>query len=319
MVGRLRYIALAAAARFVIDHEKGLVVAVINLRDPKRPGQHSAEIVLSQAVFLRSRLTRRVEIVLEIIFGVEDVVAQEFERRAVPIVAARFGDDVDLRARVEAVLGRIAARQHAELLHGLDRRAEGNRVDARFGRDDAVERALLIGLALAVGDERQPYAGNRNAVRALTLTEALAVGAATRTVLHPRLQDGQRAQVAVVERQLLDSPLFDRLGERRVVGAQSGSLGDDLDLFGSRADLQGKIHADFFVDFENDATPRFRPESLRLDRHVVDAYVEQREAEIPRRRCRGFALHTGFGVGGRHLRAGDHGALGIGHRAQDRC
>jgi hypothetical protein len=139
---------------------------------------------------------------------------------------------------------------------------------------------VLIGLALAVGDERQSDAGDRNTVRALSLSEALAVSAAARAVLDAGLQDRQRAQVAVVERQLFDASLFDCLAQRRVICAQRGGFGGDLDFFSSRADLQRKINADFFVDFENDVAADFRFESMRLDRHVVNADVKQREAEI---------------------------------------
>ena len=55
----------------------------------------------------------RIGLGVEVVSRVEDVVAEELEERAVDVVGARLGDDVDDRAGVAAVLGfdveRIAA------------------------------------------------------------------------------------------------------------------------------------------------------------------------------------------------------------------
>ena len=64
--------------------------------------------------------------------GVELLVAEEFEDRAVEGVAARLGDDVHLRALVTE-LGRVDAGLDLELLDRVDRR-QGDVVVGSSGR-----------------------------------------------------------------------------------------------------------------------------------------------------------------------------------------
>ena len=52
MVGRLRQSAIATLARLVVEHEKGLVRTIVDLRNREWPRQHSTIIVLTQAVLL---------------------------------------------------------------------------------------------------------------------------------------------------------------------------------------------------------------------------------------------------------------------------
>src|ERR1019366_5607520 len=57
---------------------------------------------------------------LEIVFGVEDVVAQEFKQTAVKGVTTRLGDDVDDVAIGAAVLRTVIARHDFKLLNAVD-------------------------------------------------------------------------------------------------------------------------------------------------------------------------------------------------------
>jgi hypothetical protein len=173
----------------------------------------------------------------------------------------------------------------------------GHRVDARLGRDDAIERRVLVGLALAVGDKRKTDTRNRDTVRALALTEALTVGSAARSVLNARLQNRQRSNVAVVERQLLDAPLLDRLAERRVVGPQGRSLRRHLDPLGCRTYLERKVDTNLLVDVDDHVAPYLCLETLRIDRDIVDSHIDQREGEVTSRSRDYLAAAPGVDIG----------------------
>ena len=70
---------------------------------------------------------------------------------------------------------------HPDFFHRFRRRRERHRVDASFGRDDAVQRRVLACFALAVGDDRDRLAGDRYAAAAARLS----VVAVARAERHP--------------------------------------------------------------------------------------------------------------------------------------
>ena len=177
------------------------------------------------------------------------------------IVPAGFGNDDDLRSGIESILRRITARQHAKFLHRFDRRAERNRVDACFRSDYAVKRAVFIGFTLPVGDKGETDTRNRYAVGPLALPEALPISAGTWAVLHAGLQNRQRSEVAIVERQFFDAALLNRLSERRIISFQDRPFGSNFDAFRRRANLHAKINSNFFVDLQNNPAPHFLLES----------------------------------------------------------
>ena len=65
---------------------------------------------------------------IEIVAGVEGVVAEKLESFAVKLVDARTGGDIDDRARVAAVLRRERGVVHLEFRQRVNRRLEGDLV-----------------------------------------------------------------------------------------------------------------------------------------------------------------------------------------------
>src|SRR5205823_6312978 len=133
------------------------------LGNADRAAQYATELVLPQAVLFTQRGARGVEVILKIVGGVENIVAEELECRAVELLRARFQDDSELRAGVGSVLSRIAAGLDLELLHRFNRWSERHGVDAGFGGFHAVECGVLVSVALPVGADGNADAGNGNA------------------------------------------------------------------------------------------------------------------------------------------------------------
>ena len=246
----------AAAAAFIVEHEEGLVLAVVQLRQHHRTVHHEPELVLANALLTQAR-RRGVEVVLEIIFRVELVVAQEFKQRTVQVVGARTHHHDQLCAGVKAVLGRIGAREHFHFFNRLRGRREGNRVDPRFGRHHAVERCMLAHFALPVGNDRDGLPGNRDTAAAA----ALSVQTAAAAEHDARLQNRQVAHVPAVHRQFHNPLLFNHVADRRFVGLQRRRRAGYFHALGNLADLQRNVGAEFFINLKHQAGPVGRLEA----------------------------------------------------------
>src|SRR5262252_6737268 len=87
------------------EEEERLVLPVIESGNPHWPAESPAELIALDLVPAgRCPVTR-----------VEYAVAHEFERSAVELVGARFGDDVDDSSGILPVLRAVVAGLHAEL------------------------------------------------------------------------------------------------------------------------------------------------------------------------------------------------------------
>ena len=75
----------------------------------------------------------------EVIAGVQILIAKKLEQRAVKIVCARFGDQVQMRSEIGAILRRVCPRLHFKFLNGIDRRMKGSRGDQVIYDGDAIE------------------------------------------------------------------------------------------------------------------------------------------------------------------------------------
>ena len=137
------------------------------------------------------------------------------EQRAVERVAAGLGDDADLAAGAGAVLGRIAARLDAELLHVLEARLQ-------------LERRVVLAVHVArrrVDDGR--------AFDAVVLDDVLLDGAAAEADVLPRAGAGvlragrlqqQLRHLAAVDRQLLHLALADVGADARRAHVDGGRV-----------------------------------------------------------------------------------------------
>ena len=136
------------ARALVIGEEEGLVV------DDRAAGR-AAELVLVER---RARQAGRIG---EEVVGVEIVVAQKLEDRAVKLIGAALDGGVDHRAGGVAELGGEVVGLDLELLYRVDRGDYRDAVasDGAGVRDgvvvDAIERDFVGGEAPAAGDERQ--------------------------------------------------------------------------------------------------------------------------------------------------------------------
>src|SRR6266566_5868125 len=89
--------------------------------------ENKSLIALYRSIQARSKLIlteRRLDRTVEEVPCVQYVVPQEFIRRAMPHVAARFGRDVNLCAAVAAEFCRIVARMDLEFLNCINRRRD---------------------------------------------------------------------------------------------------------------------------------------------------------------------------------------------------
>ena len=123
---------------FVVDHEEEAVLAVEDVGNRDRSGEHESVVV----VFIGERLRGRSGIEVVIPECVRVVVAQEVEPGAVIIVGAALGDHVDL-GRVVTVLGGIDAGLHLHFLDGVDGGLDHKGVEVHVGVVDAIERVVV--------------------------------------------------------------------------------------------------------------------------------------------------------------------------------
>ena len=191
---------------------------------------------------------------------------------AVPAIGAGFGDDVDDRAGVAAVLGVVGVREDLEFLDRVRRRAQHEAGVERVVVGRAVEQEVVRLVALAVDVEA---AGD--------VAEAAGRGVAVLPAEPDRRRDDTRNQraelreVAAVERQVDDLLLIDDDAERRVGGFDERRLAEHRHLLFELADLQLHVGADRFVDDDRDRVADGGAESGERRLHLIDAGVDERD------------------------------------------
>ena len=204
---------------------------------------------------------------VEVIARVKSRIAQVLKHRAVELVAAALGDDVDRRAAVASVLRR-RLRLQIELLDGVNRqqagRCSGNAhlVQRRVVEEGivvvrAVQQVVVAAVAVAVDVE---------------LAEALlSAGHAAAFHGHAGSQRHQLAEVASVQRQVNDQFVLDHLRERARRGVQLVDRGLHLDRLLDLLQLaQGKVDRRFGAHVHLHRLPRqLQPRSN--GRHLVVA------------------------------------------------
>src|SRR5262249_39348832 len=156
------------------------------------------------------------------VVGVELVVAQELEGRAVEFVGPRLDGNVHGVAGGVAVFGREVVGLHLEFLHGVDGGDVGDAVAADVAGEvadvvvHAVEQDVVGGVAAAAGDEGK--VGGEAAKRS---------GAAG--------EQSEEEGIAAVEGQLDDAAVLNDLAQRRSLRIQQRGRSLDHHGFGDRS------------------------------------------------------------------------------------
>ena len=115
-------------------------------------------ILIPAELRLRARLR-------EIVAGVQILIAEEFEQRAVELVAAGLPDHHHGAAVRSAVLRRVGVDVELELLHRVDDRIERDLAGFRLQDADAVVQVLVGARAAAVDARQQRSAARKRDTR----------------------------------------------------------------------------------------------------------------------------------------------------------
>ena len=261
-----------------------------------------AELIADALVDLAALVGGPLE-VQEVGLGVQGVVAQELVERAVQLVRAALERDVRYGAAAEAGLRREGAGLELELLDRLDGGHERCDRAAYVGGVGAVEADHLVKLAHAIGAHRKAALGD--------VTAVAPIHARALSELYARHQDRQLDDVAAIERQLDDLPVFDHAADRRVLGVERDRVGGDFDGFGNVADLHREVGSNLRGGFHADPAHRLCLEAVQLTADGVVAHRHVREAVIAgfvrSHGGRNTRVHVRHG----HRRAGDDRAGGV--------
>ena len=226
----------------------GTVVTMVRPRFSNRPFVAAEEEQVVGAERAAQRAARlvaaecRLLVDVEVVAGVEGVVAVEQEAGAGEPVGAGLGDDVDLAAGGAAVLGAVAVRGEAELADRLhpQRRAGGaaGRAVGEVVLQRAVEQVDVGARVLAIDAHRQAVRHHRAVV-------------AVRERVDRRQQLHQVGVVAAVDRNLLDGPLVGQVAELAGLRVHPRRAAH-RDFLGG-ADLQRERHRGALADGETQA------------------------------------------------------------------
>ena len=163
------------------------------------------------------------------------------------------------------VFRRIRARLDLEFFNRLNGRREDGDVGARVLRVHAIESDCVVNFPNAIGDHRNPGAGNGEATRAVR--EACA-----QSVLHARNQHGQAGHVTSVQRQFHDPPVLDHLSDCGVLRFEGDRSRPHLDALSDVTEFQAQIGAQLLSGLQNKAgeRPRLETRLFALDSVFAD-------------------------------------------------
>src|SRR5581483_5785135 len=217
---------LASPKSLIIGHKEQLVLAIKQLWDAYGPVKFKTEIVPLERILLLMNGGERER------RGIQLLIAQELEQRAVVPVASRFREHVDLGGFV-AELGRIDAGLYLKFLQGIDRWQDNIRVEVRVRIGDAIQREVVEHDALARGRDR--LAGSVAALARAGLAGC------RRNSVHIRRQRDQPKIVASIQRQLQNLLVLDHGAHGGILLLKLSGRGRNLDRFRYRSNLQGEI------------------------------------------------------------------------------
>ena len=283
----------------VVGEEEGLVL-------PDRRPQGGAELVAGQGR-LRGGL-------VEVVARVQRVVAEELVAGAVEGVRARARDRVDDASRRAAVLRRVVARQHRELLDGVDAQVHAARAPGR-----AVGVVVDAHAVQAVVVLLRPVAGHGQLVpvTAVAARRGHAVHRLRADADHAGLQGRERRPVPPVEGQLSQRfSAHDRAqGRRRRVDRRR--LGGDGDRLLEASRVQPQVKDQRRPDRELDALPGRGHEPGHGRRHLVPAGPEVRRPVHPAVVGDDLRGDSCLHIPDEDLRPGEHRPRAVEHGSRD--
>ena len=223
------------------------------------------------------------------------------------LVSSRFGDDVHDASTRASEFGAEGVGLYLELLHAVDYRHVGRRVEHGRVGGYAVDKRLITYNLAAAGREVALVVGIGAGGNAAEGSDRLGTGG----------QPDQRERVTADQRKVGNLAITHHLSQRRGVGLQQRSFRRHLDRFAGLPDLQNGIDRDLLLDVDHD---------IGAD-ELLEARCFAFQAVAPRRNlwkrvgagaARGMCL-AGVGVLV-HQRDGGFGygcAAGVGNRSAD--
>ena len=251
---------------------------------------------------------------IEVVGGVQGVVAQKLEHRPVRLIRAGLRHDADLAPGLLAVLGAVGVPQDVEFPH---------RVDAQHLPAGAARRHVVLGRAgeLHAVQQKQillgPVSRHGEHVGGRGIGNADPAGLLPREVHHARIEEREQVVAAAVQRQVLDLLFSHQAGDVPRRGAHRGHFPGHRDLLGDGPDLQADIEVRLLSHHQMDAATDGRLEAILPDRHLVRTDRESKQLIMPRGISRRIANGTGFKIPGRQGGGGYHRAGGVGDDARD--
>ena len=263
-----------------------------------RAGEYAAELVPPQDVLGKW-------LGAEVAAGVEFVIAQEFPQAAMEPVGARAQLQIGIGAGIAAVLRRVVATLHLELLERIEHREQRNVVAPVVYQGDAIDVELHPAVARAVGDDAGTI--RRGSVQRRLVNS------------HSRRQHGQLHETPAVQGKIDDALRGHHFSQSRILGLQQRRGGRDLHRLLNFADLQLEVNAGLLVDLDHNAGAASGAETWSLDLDSVLAGYQV--ADIV------FAVGSGLDgardarglIADRHVRRGDRGSSRVRHRSNNTC
>ena len=273
------------ASRLIIGEHEGLVAH-------DRPPGGEAILVLAERGFREPGRVR------EEVVGVQLVVPQELEQRAVVGIGAALDGGADHRSGGVAELRREGVRLDLELLHGVDARDICNPIAADRARRhgcvvvDSIDQNFVRGEAAAAGDKRE--------IRSHAEHGGRVAG-----------QQSERERIPAVQRQFEDLFVLDHLAERRRVGFEQWRRLTHFHGLDDVAGSQCDPHRAALIHLEDEARDGRALESVRLNRDRVFAARQKRRQKFTLRIGLARARLPGHFVGDGHRGAGHNSAGAI--------
>ena len=224
-------------------------------------------------------------------------------------IGSALGGDVHLRGFVPE-LGRVNAGLHFEFLQGVDGGQEQVGIEIDVGVGHAV-KGEVIELAAHSGD-RELLLGT-----VAPLARAGPAEAVGEVGVDVGAERDQRNEIAAVQRQIDNAPVFNHRTHRGVFSVEQRSANDDLHGFRQRSDFELEVDTGHLLHLQLDAAADLALEARHLRLDAVNARQERGERVIAGviRRCRAGEI-------GRRIRdcyrgAHHQGAGRVGHDAGD--
>ena len=196
---------------------------------------------------------------VEEVLGVERVVAQELVGDARIAVRARLDLQIDDGAGGAAELRGVVAGLDAELFDRLGGRHDHGEAEEERVVVDAVEHPVVLIGALAVRADRHAALARRHGARA------------RRPFGGAGDEQAELNEVAPVQRQAAHLFLVDDLADRRGLGIDDRTLGDDVHGLGDVAEREREVDARDLIDVERHGRLHDPLEAGQLGGHFIAA------------------------------------------------